>query len=173
MKLLHRLLSFFKPVIIWLLRWRPVRWLLQFAVRFFAPRHRIGISAVVVNAQKQILLLNHVFHPIIPWGTPGGWLDKGESPLQGALRELREETGIIATDGRLIQMRRERLPDHLALAYLIYVDEVIDTATLTLSNEIISAQWFTAEQLPRITSFARQAIEAALHQLAQDENLSK
>jgi len=28
------------------------------------------------------------------WGMPGGWVERGESPAQGAARELWEETGI-------------------------------------------------------------------------------
>ncbi|MCB0035935.1 MAG: NUDIX hydrolase [Anaerolineales bacterium] len=150
-----------------LLRWRPIRWCLQVAVRLFAPRHRIGITAVVINAHSEILLLHHVFHPTIPWGAPGGWLDAGEAPLHGALRELQEETGIIATDATLIYMRREKLPDHLGIAYLIHLSES-DTAppeSLTLSHEINTAKWFTAAELPRLTSFTREAIKIALEMI--------
>lgn len=134
------------------------------AVRVFAPRHRIGITAVVINEQNEVLLLHHVFHPTVPWGAPGGWLDAGEAPLHGALRELREETGIIATDATLIHMRRDKLPDHLSIAYLIHLSEsqTIPLQSLTLSHEINHAKWFTAAELPRLTSFTREAIKIAL-----------
>ncbi len=155
-----------------LLRWRPIRWCLQMAVRLFAPRHRIGITAVVINAHHEILLLHHVFHPTVPWGAPGGWLDAGEAPLHGALRELREETGIIATDATLIHMRRDKLPDHLGIAYLIHLSESDTVAldSLTLSHEINHAKWFTAAELPRLTSFTREAITIALEMLRSQKN---
>lgn len=35
---------------------------------------------------------------------PGGHLDKGECPYQGAIRELKEETGLDATDIKLVKV---------------------------------------------------------------------
>lgn len=56
------------------------------------PVHVTG-SAVVVGA-RGILLHRHKRLGI--WLQPGGHLDPGESPLQAALRETREETGLAA-----------------------------------------------------------------------------
>jgi len=35
------------------------------------------------------------------WTQPGGHMEAGESPMEGALRELKEETGIVASAGQL------------------------------------------------------------------------
>ncbi len=101
-----------------LVRWRPSRWLLRLAVRLFAPQHRVGVSVIVINTDQQILLLKHVYHPTLPWGPPGGWLDKGEDPRTGAARELREETGITAEIGPLLLLEHQTPPDHIGIAYL-------------------------------------------------------
>lgn len=38
------------------------------------------------------------------WTQPGGHLDKGECPFMGAIRELKEETGLDATDTQLVKV---------------------------------------------------------------------
>jgi 8-oxo-dGTP pyrophosphatase MutT (NUDIX family) len=49
-------------------------------------------GVVVVNFQKQVLLLYKLGTK--EWGLPSGGIDKGEKPIEAAVRELREETGI-------------------------------------------------------------------------------
>ena len=49
-------------------------------------------SVWYLMTQGQVLLVEHVFHPYAPWGLPGGWIDRNESPSQTAvIRELQEE----------------------------------------------------------------------------------
>ena len=57
-------------------------------------RYSLGAVGVVLNAAGEILLLEHVFHPVFPWGLPGGWVNRHESPAAAVERELREETGL-------------------------------------------------------------------------------
>ena len=167
---LQRVVYRLKSTIVFLLKWRIVRVALHIAVRLFAPRHRIGVAAIVMDEQKGVLLLNHVFHPTIPWGVPGGWLDVGEAPLEGAMRELREETGIEAAGGTLILMRRDRYPDHLAIAYLMEVKTEITPSDLKLSKEIISAAWFELSDIPHLTPFNYDAVLTAAEQIQQKYN---
>jgi 8-oxo-dGTP pyrophosphatase MutT (NUDIX family) len=49
-------------------------------------------SALVINKDDQFLLIYHRF--LKRWLQPGGHLDQGEWPREGALRELLEETGL-------------------------------------------------------------------------------
>lgn len=57
---------------------------------------RIGIAVLIKNDQGQILLgrRRHA-HGKATWAPPGGHLDFGETPEDGAKREALEETGIV------------------------------------------------------------------------------
>jgi 8-oxo-dGTP diphosphatase len=56
----------------------------------------VPATCVIVNdARERILLVRRSVEPKIgQWCLPGGFLELGETPEQGAMRELEEETGI-------------------------------------------------------------------------------
>jgi 8-oxo-dGTP diphosphatase len=135
--------------------------LMGWGVRLVVPRRRVGVALVALNNEGHVLLLRHVFHPAAPWGLPGGWLNRYESPAAGVLRELYEETGLTARLGSVVYVKGESRPDHIGIAYLGYVEE---TAVMQLSSEIIQAGWFERTQLPTsLQPFVQTAIQAGLH----------
>lgn len=144
-------------------RWlkRPfVRQLMLWGIRLVVPKQRIGVGLIVMDQQNRILLLNHLFHPVSPWGLPGGWLEREEAPAEGALRELREETGITAVVGPPVHIAREKTPSHIGMAFLAWADS---DQPIVLSHEITEARWFTPETLPDgLLLFVRQAIQKAV-----------
>lgn len=144
-----------------IVKWPIVNRLMRIGIVLLVPRQRIGVSVVAIDENERVLLLKHVFHPYMPWGIPGGWLDRNEAPDVGALRELKEETGLTAVIGPLLHLSHDSPPDHISIAYLVQVTG----GSLTLSPEIIDAQWFAADELPSpLGSFVREAITIAYQQ---------
>ena len=128
-------------------------------IRTTVPKYRIGIAVVAVDEKDRILMLKHVFHAYTPWGLPGGWLDRGESPQTGALRELREETGLTARLGPVVHVRRETRPVSVNMAFLVCGVN----GTIQLSPEILAAEWFALDALPSpLLPFTYDAIHAAM-----------
>ena len=136
---------------------RPfLRHIMTLGIRLIVPRQRTGVALVVFNRDNRLLLLKHVFHPATPWGLPGGWLHRHESPADCAQRELWEETGLTAVIGPPIQTAYQPVPGQIAIAYLGWADG----EPKALSGEILEAKWVTMDNLPdNLYHFTREAIE--------------
>ncbi|MGH7109224.1 MAG: NUDIX domain-containing protein, partial [Stellaceae bacterium] len=67
------------------------------ASRRYPDRPIVGVLAVVLRGARALCVRRG--HPPLAgrWGFPGGVLELGETVAQGAMRELREETGVVAT----------------------------------------------------------------------------
>ncbi len=77
--------------------WRDVPfpdWLRRLFLRILNPSFMVGAMALIQDERGRILVLEHTYRRDIPWGLPGGWLKRSESPELGLTREVREETGL-------------------------------------------------------------------------------
>src|SRR5271166_2160096 len=64
--------------------------------RRYPDRPIVGVLAVVLRGERA-LVVRRANPPMLGrWGFPGGVLELGETVAQGAMRELHEETGVIA-----------------------------------------------------------------------------
>ena len=68
--------------------------------KYLEDRNVRGAGMIIVNSRGQILLGQRTDNML--WCTPGGHVEDGETFEEGALRELKEETGISAKNPQLI-----------------------------------------------------------------------
>lgn len=60
---------------------------------------KIGVGIVAINSNKDILMgLRLASYGKNTWSLPGGKLEFGESPVDGAIRALKEETNLSVTN---------------------------------------------------------------------------
>jgi 8-oxo-dGTP diphosphatase len=134
--------------------------LLRFGIRLFAPRHRIGALVVVVDDRRRFLMVEHLFRPDQPWGLPGGWVNRRESPQATAKRELMEETSLEVEIGPVVALRSEPRPWHVTIVFA----GRLRGGELKLSFELKDCAWVDIDgDLPDLPPFEQQAIAAACH----------
>jgi ADP-ribose pyrophosphatase YjhB (NUDIX family) len=98
-------------------------------------------GGVVIALRNGSVLLVHARYRR-SWTTPGGFLADGEDPLTGALRELKEETGLTGT-GKLVgsDFRRGHT-DYVVVA------DTLSGEPRCASWEIREVRWFAPSELP-------------------------
>ena len=86
------------------------------------------------------------------WGIPGGALDWGEEPLEGALREFGEEIGVVPSSFTVAEVHED---DHGGWSYwtiVVDVDEPFPEPT-SLNWETDEVRWVAAHELGMLALF--------------------
>ncbi len=128
-------------------------------------QHRETARILLTNRAGEIFLLLTHFDPEVGlpprWITPGGGIDEGETPIQAALRELREETGMVVSQEALGGMIGQTsgqwnwgdgLNHHTYTDYffkLVVDDFVLDSSDWTEDErrDVIDYRWWSLPEL--------------------------
>ncbi len=135
---------------------------LQRTVRLFQPRYTVGVVGVLLDdSRDHVFLVEHVFHPVKPWGLPGGWIGRREDPARAVEREFREETGLSVRAVRPLVI--ELGASWRTTIDIIYLCELKgDVEPVRLCYELLDYQWAPVDALPELFQIQIRAIRAAL-----------
>jgi 8-oxo-dGTP diphosphatase len=119
-------------------------------------RH-VTVGAIALNERREVLLVRRA-KTLIRGDTytlPGGFLDRGEDLEQGALRELKEETGYDGKIEALFQINGSpnRPKEDRQNVDFVFIVKVVG-GEITLNQEVIDIKWFSKESLPSEEDFA-------------------
>lgn len=114
----------------------------------------VGIGAVIIEDSRVVLVKRA--HPPIQgqWSIPGGVLEVGELVRHAAVREAREETGLIVEAGELLGVYDRVLYDAGKRVQYHYV--LIDFLCRPVGGKLLAAsdaaevRWFTRDELPAL-----------------------
>lgn len=112
--------------------------------------YHLVVSAWIVNSHGEYLMSQR--HPNKPypnyWECTGGSVLAGESSLQGAIREVKEELGLtldLNTAHLIYQTRRTACQDFYDV-WLFHLDVSVSDLRLQ-SDEVIDAQWLSKKAI--------------------------
>ncbi len=103
----------------------------------------ISVKAVLVDAGRACLLFNERDQ----WELPGGRLERGETPEDCLLREVREEVGLEPVVERLVDARPFEPAPGKEVFILVYRCRLAAPGPVVLSAEHRRAGWFSLAEM--------------------------
>jgi mutator protein MutT len=126
--------------------WRklPVR-MRRWTMRLAHTRFTVTAGAVIFNDKGEVLLLKHRFRAGSGWGLPGGFMEKGEQPIDALRRELREEIALEVDDVKVFAARSFAKPKQVEVLFRARANAEVKSQTV----EVERAEWFAIDALPQ------------------------
>ena len=112
----------------------------------------VVVGVWVFNDKHEILLTRRDFTKgFAPglWENTGGHLDSGEESIQGALRELWEETGIEARAEELVFLGSAKVPPFFGDNYILHRNVELSQVKLK-EGETCEVKWVTLQEFNRM-----------------------
>ncbi len=107
-------------------------------------------AALITNKNNELLLVKRARNPEkSAWCLPGGFLEVGESPEQGVLRELKEETNLEGTVESLVGLApsmRGHWGDVVVIGFAVQVNGGV----IQPGDDAEAAQYFSFGALPQL-----------------------
>ena len=124
--------------------------------RYIEKNERKGAGCLVINKEGHMLLGRRTDNGM--WSTPGGHVDGDETHKEAALRELREESGLVGKDAEECNSAKYRGYDTKQFIVTSF------RGKLKSNGEMDEFTWFAPHELPwdTMTDYCRDGIAAAI-----------
>jgi 8-oxo-dGTP diphosphatase len=111
---------------------------------------QVGTAIIITRDNKVLLMKRKGLHGHGTWSTPGGHLDFGEMPEEGAAREAKEEMGVDVTDIRFRAVTNDLFEAEGKHYITLWFDaKSTDEPTIAAEREVEEIGWFAWDALPQ------------------------
>jgi 8-oxo-dGTP diphosphatase len=108
---------------------------------------RVGAAAIITDGEGRVLLVRHTYGRK-NWDLPGGGVEQGESPMDAAVREVQEESGLSVAPTHLTGIYYDTEAD-----FLHFVFRCVSTASDAVPHpdraEVDECTFWRPDSLPR------------------------
>lgn len=145
---------------------------------------------VIVHAPSVVMLVHDQLHDryilereyragsnVFAYGLPAGLMDAGERPEHAALRELREETGVVPDTPEDLEIDHvgdcyssEGMTDELVHIMVLHLANWHGTATEFDSDEYVASRWVDWQELLNTSIRESNAVIAIQHEMLRRLN---
>jgi NAD+ diphosphatase len=106
--------------------------------------------AFTVNSNNELLVIRRAHEPAFnEWALPGGFLEAGEHPEEGCLRELFEETSLEGSVKNLIGVYHRESELYGSLVVVAY-KVVAAHEKIAINHEVFEAGFYPPDRLPDV-----------------------
>ena len=122
----------------------------------------VGVGAVIIDRhldhhrdEKRVLLIRRGQSPLVgEWSLPGGALECGETLREAAIREAREETGLVVETGEMLGVYEcvVRGDEGRVRYHYVLIDFLCRPVggDLKAGSDAADVRWFTRDELPAL-----------------------
>jgi ADP-ribose pyrophosphatase YjhB (NUDIX family) len=118
-------------------------------------RNSVPCAGALIVEDNRLLLIRRTIEPFRGfWDVPGGFLEEGEHPKEGAVRETMEETGLKVRPERFIGIYIDRYcGDGSCTTLNIYYLCSVESGEPQPLDEADKVEWFPIDLLPKRIAF--------------------
>jgi len=111
---------------------------------------KVGVAIIITHNDQVLLMKRKGLHGHGTWSTPGGHLEFGETPEQGAAREAEEEVGLDVVDMRFRAVTNDVFEETEKHYISIWMEgrTTSNDATIAAEYEVAEIGWFAWDSLP-------------------------
>lgn len=115
-------------------------------------------AAVLIEQDGRVLLVRRVGEPFRGmWTLPAGFINGGEDPVEAAVRECLEETGLSVRVNRVLEIISGKEHPRGADFVIVYQAEVLG-GDLKPDDDVDAVDWFSRDHLPPLAFRATQKV---------------